>query len=117
MRASRNDGALIAAVDDDEGVRAAISSLIRSVGYRCVTFASAEALLESGRLSDTDCMLLDIRMPGMNGLELQLILDEMNREIPIIYVTATSDGAMRERAFNQGAAAFIPAGTDVCRVA
>jgi FixJ family two-component response regulator len=99
--------ALIAVVDDDHAICQSISSLVRSVGYRCVTFGSAESFLESGRLGNPDCLLLDVRMPGMDGLGLQLALSEMNCEIPIIYVSAANEGGLRERAYRQGAVAFL----------
>ena len=105
MGASR--GALVAVVDDDAAVRVAISSLLRSAGYRCATFDSAEGFLASGCMSEIDCVLLDIRMPGMSGLDLHLALTQMNHPAPVIYVTATHDGGLRERALSQGAAAFL----------
>jgi len=107
MKDFHDGNALIAAVDDDEAVRSAISSLVRSVGYRCISFGSAEDFLVSAGLSVTDCALLDIRMQGMDGLDLQRALAEMKCEIPIIYVTASSDAQLRERAFRQGAIAFL----------
>src|SRR5580704_5356557 len=107
MNGSHDGNALIAAVDDDEAVRSAISSLLRSVGYRCIGFDSAEAFLEFGGLTDTDCALFDIRMPGMDGLDLHTTLGEMKCEIPVIYVTASSEAGLRERAFRQGAVAFL----------
>ena len=70
--------ALVAVVDDDSAVRVAISSLLRSAGYRCATFDSAEVFLASGRVSEIDCLLLDIRMPGMSRLDLHLALMQMN---------------------------------------
>ena len=100
-------GALVAVVDDDPAVCEAISSLLRSAGYRCATFDSAEVFLASGRASEIDCILLDIRMPGMSGLDLHLALTQMNHPAPVIYVTATRDGGLRERALSQGAAAFL----------
>lgn len=100
-------GALVAVVDDDAAVCAAISSLLRSAGYRCTTFDSAGSFLASGRLNQTDCILLDISMPGMNGLDLHLELIRMMHPAPVIYVTATHDAALRERALSQGAAAFL----------
>jgi FixJ family two-component response regulator len=98
---------LIAVVDDNDAVQHAISSLVRSAGYDCVAFGSAEGLLKSGDLCRTDCILLDIHMPGIDGLDLQLRLNEMNRRIPVIYQTAVPDGALRERAFCQGAVSFL----------
>jgi FixJ family two-component response regulator len=98
--------ALIAIVDDDCAGRASIGSLLRSAGYCCIAYESAEAFLESGGM-DAHCLLLDVRMPGMNGLDLQLILKEMSCEIPIVYLTASTDTALRERAFRQGANGFL----------
>lgn len=100
-------GALVAVVDDDAAVCAAVGSLLRSAGYRCTTFDSAEVFLACGRLTEFDCVLLDIRMPGMSGLDLHLALTQMNHPAPVIYVTATHDGGFRERALSQGAAAFL----------
>ena len=104
---SASCGALVAVVDDDAAVREAIGTLLRSAGYRCATFDSAEAFLASGCVSEIDCVLLDIRMPGMSGLDLHLALTQMNHPPPVIYVTATHDGGLRERALSQGAAAFL----------
>ena len=100
-------GALVAVVDDDAAVRVAISSLLRSAGYRCATFDSAEVFLASGHLRSIHCVLLDVRMPGMSGLDLHLALTRMLHPAPVIYVTATRDGGLRERALSQGAAAFF----------
>ena len=107
MKDLQDANALIAAVDDDEAVRSAISSLLRSVGYRCIGFGSAEAFLEFGGLTETDCALFDIRMPGMDGLDLQITLAERKCKIPVIYVTASPDAELRARAFRQGAIAFL----------
>ena len=98
---------LISIVDDDEGVRVALKSLIRSAGYKCAVFSSAEAFLASGRVHETDCMVLDIRMPGLTGLELQLRLQEMRCAIPIIFMTGQGDEGLRARAIEDGAAAFF----------
>lgn len=100
-------GALVAVIDDDAAVCEAISSLLRSAGYRCATFDSAAVFLASGRLSEIDCILLDISMPGMSGLDLHLALTRMMHPAPVIYVTATHDRGLRERALSQGAAAFL----------
>ena len=105
MSASR--GALVGVIDDDAGVCEAISSLLRSAGYRCATFNSAEVFLASVRVSEIDCILLDISMPGMSGLDLHLALTRMRHPAPVIYVTATHDGGVRERALSLGAAAFL----------
>src|ERR1700675_4946233 len=82
---------LIGVVDDDESVRDALSSLIRSAGYRCAVFPSAEAFLDSGQLGETDCALLDVRMPGLSGLQLQARLREIRSSLPVIFVTAQAD--------------------------
>jgi FixJ family two-component response regulator len=100
-------GSLVAVIDDDVAVCEAISSLLRSAGYRCATFDSAEVFLASGRVSEIDCILLDMSMPGMNGLDLHLALTRMMHPAPVIYVTATHDGGLRERALSQGAAALL----------
>ena len=98
---------LIGVVDDDESVRDALSSLIRSAGYKCIVFASAEAFLDSRDMYNTDCTVLDNRMPGLSGLELQLRLREMNYPVPIIFVTAQADDFVRAQALQQGAVAFL----------
>ena len=98
---------LIGVVDDDESVRDALSSLIRSAGYRCIVFPSAEEFLDSPDMYKTDCTVLDNRMPGLSGLELQLRLREMNYPVPIIFVTAHADDLVRTQALQQGAVAFL----------
>jgi len=98
---------VIGVVDDDESVRDALSSLIRSAGYQCAVFPSAEAFLESGDLSNTHCTVLDIRMPGLSGLELQLRLREMRCSIPIIFVTGQADEVQCNQALKNGAVAFL----------
>jgi FixJ family two-component response regulator len=98
---------LIGVVDDDESVRDALDSLVRSAGYRCAVFPSAEAFLDSGELDKTDCALLDVRMPGMNGLDLQSRLRQIRSSIPVIFITAHADEQTRERALQDGAIAFF----------
>jgi FixJ family two-component response regulator len=98
---------LIGVVDDDESVRDALSSLLRSAGYKCAPYPSAEAFLESSRLGETDCIVLDVRMPGLSGLDLQVKLREMNSPIPVIFVTGHADYQVRAKALAQGAAAFF----------
>jgi len=98
---------VIGIVDDDESVRLALSSLIRSAGYQCELFPSAEEFLASGRLAETACMLLDIRMPGLSGIDLHAKLRGMKSHIPVIFVTAHADEATRARALRDGATAFI----------
>lgn len=99
---------LVSVVDDDESVRESLRGLIRSVGLRVEAFASAEAFLNSEQLGSTDCLILDVRMPGLNGLELQRQLAVSERDIPIIFITAHgSDEGVRSRALRDGAVAYL----------
>lgn len=98
---------IVAIVDDEEGVRESISSLLRSTGFRAVVFSSAEEFLNSGRMAGTECLILDVRMPGLSGLELQNRLAEMNSRIPIIFATAQTDPTIRTVALRCGAVAFL----------
>jgi FixJ family two-component response regulator len=102
----RKPVALIGVVDDDESVRDALSSLVRSAGYQCAVFPCAEHFLDSGP-PETDCLLLDIRMPGLSGFELHRRLHEMNLHVPVIFVTGHADDELRARAIHQGAAALL----------
>jgi FixJ family two-component response regulator len=99
--------ALISIVDDDESVRAALKSLIDSVGLRTEVFTSAEEFLHSRFLSETDCLITDVRMPGMSGLELQDRLNASNSPIPIIFISAHDDGDARARSLQAGAVDFL----------
>ena len=99
---------LISVVDDDESVREALSGLMRAIGWAVAEFPSAEEFLRSGNLDETDCLILDVWMPGMNGLELQHHLTASQLEIPIIFITAhNGDEEVRSRAFDAGAAAYL----------
>jgi FixJ family two-component response regulator len=98
---------LIAVVDDDEAIREATESLIRSVGFRVVVYASAEDFLRSSHLQVIACLIVDVRMPGMSGLELQQQLATANYSIPIIFITAHGDAETRTRALRAGAVAFL----------
>jgi FixJ family two-component response regulator len=94
-------------VDDDESIRNAMSSLVRSLGYEAVVFASAEDFLASTRLHDTRCLILDIQMQGMSGLELQDELSARKHRIPIIFITAFPEEHLRLRAEAAGAIGFF----------
>jgi FixJ family two-component response regulator len=94
---------LISIVDDDESVRDAINALVRSLGYRAATFPSAEAFLNSDRLNDASCLITDLRMPGMSGIELQCCLIAQGHTIPTIFVTAFADETTRRRVLTAGA--------------
>jgi FixJ family two-component response regulator len=98
---------LISVVDDDDSVRESLGGLIRSVGFAVKAFASAEEFLTSDRLPDTDCLILDVRMPGMNGLELQRQLAASHMSIPVIFITAHGDEETRVRALNGGAVDYL----------
>ena len=98
---------LISVVDDDESVRRTSTLLIESFGFRAATFASAEAFLRSSHLHDTSCLIVDVQMPGMNGLQLQSYLAAAGCGIPIIFITAYESKDSRQRAMQAGAAAFL----------
>lgn len=99
--------AVISIVDDDESIRASTKSLLRSVGYEVETFASADLFLESGALRETECLILDLRMPGMNGLELQSRLNAEDARVPIIFVTAHDNETNRRKALDGGALSVL----------
>ena len=98
---------LIAIVDDEEAICDALTSLLRSMGWRAESFTSAEAFLQSGQVHTTACLLLDVRLPGGSGLELQQQLRSSQARIPIIFITAHGNDAMRAQALRAGAVAFF----------
>jgi FixJ family two-component response regulator len=98
---------LIAIVDDDDALRNSLDNLLRSTGFRAHGFASAEAFLRSDQARETACLIVDVRMPGMNGLELQRQIVAANWQIPIIFMTAHADDEARARALEAGAVAFL----------
>ena len=98
---------LISVVDDDESVRRTTTLLIESFGFRAETFESAETFLRSGHLHDTSCLIVDVQMPGMNGLQLQSHLAAAGCGIPVIFITAYESDDSRQRAMQAGAAAFL----------
>lgn len=99
--------AMVFVIDDDESIREALKSLIRSVGLRVETFASAYEFLVSNRPNVPACLILDVRMPGLSGLDLQRELGEANIHIPIIFITAHGDIPMSVRAMKAGAVEFL----------
>jgi len=103
---TRSFGA-ISIVDDDESVRTATEALLRSIGYEVKTFASAELFFESSALRETECLVLDVQMPGIDGLELQRQLNEAGFRVPIIFITANEEGTHRQRAIEAGAVDFF----------
>ena len=98
---------LIAIVDDDDLMRSALQGLLKSVGLPTRAFASAEEFLQSGQQRQTACLIADIRMPGMSGLELQARLNEDQYRIPTIFITAHGDEKMRMQALRAGAVEFM----------
>jgi FixJ family two-component response regulator len=99
--------ALISIVDDDDSLRNSLNNLLRSLGYRTKSFSSAEEFVNSNHLHDTDCLILDVRMPGMSGLDLQRQLRASNSRIPIVFITSHADDDARARALAAGAVAFL----------
>ena len=98
---------MISIVVDDDSVRESLQRLMRSVGFEVNVFASAEEFLNSDRLRYTDCLILDVRLPGMNGFDLQRHLANSHSEIPIIFITSHEDDELRARALNAGAVDYL----------
>jgi FixJ family two-component response regulator len=99
--------ALVAIVDDDESVRDAVGSLFRSMGFQAEPFAGGQEFLGSPKLRAFRCLILDVQMPGMDGLELQQRLAAVSFPIPIIFITAYNDENVRTRALRGGAVSFL----------
>ena len=95
-------------VDDDASVRGALARLLHSAGYQTEIFASAESFLAQSRVDAPGCILLDVRMPGLNGLELQEALAAADRLLPIVFITGHGDVPMSVRAMKAGAEDFLP---------
>jgi FixJ family two-component response regulator len=98
---------LISIVDDDDSLRGSLENLIRSAGFRAEGFSSAEAFLRSNRMHETACLILDVRMPGMSGFELQRLMAAANAHLPITFISAHADDDPRTRALEAGAVAFL----------
>jgi FixJ family two-component response regulator len=98
---------LIAIIDDDASVRATTDSLVRSLGYVVFTFASAEDFLRSNRLDDLACVIADVQMHGMSGVELQAHLISQGSRVPFIFFTAFPDEQIRAQALNAGAICYL----------
>ena len=105
---------LVSIVDDDASVRRSARRLLRCSNLRAEAFASAEEFLQSGRLAETACLLLDVDMPGMNGLELQRRLPAIDRLVPIVFLSGRASEEEERRARQAGAAGFLrkPVGKD-----
>jgi FixJ family two-component response regulator len=94
---------LVSIVDDDESVRESLPDLLKMLGYDVQAFSSAEEFLASGYVDQTRCLILDVAMPGMSGLDLQRELKLRRQEIPLVFITAQTDEAIRSRVLEQGA--------------
>ena len=105
--ATQDKSKLVAIVDDDDSMRSALQGLLKATGLRSRAFASAEEFLTSGDQHQTACLIADIRMPGMSGLELQARLNAEHCRIPIIFITAHGDSKMRMQALRAGAVEFL----------
>ena len=100
-------GPVISIVEDDAAVRAATENLVKSVGFGVYTFASAEEFLRSNRVAETACLISDVQMPNMSGVELQASLANRGFRIPTIFMTAFPDESVRRRAMDAGAVGFL----------
>jgi FixJ family two-component response regulator len=105
--ANKGENKLVVIVDDDDSVRIALEGLLKSVGLTARAFESAEAFIKSGQQRETSCLIADIRMPGMSGLELQKRLNAEGCRIPIVFITAHGDAMMRMQALRAGAVEFL----------
>ena len=98
---------LVATVDDDRRVRESVQNVLESAGYDAITFESAETFLLSGVLSRVTCVIADVRLPGMDGTELQRRIRLERRQLPVILITAHDDEDVRRQALRDGAVAFL----------
>ena len=98
---------VISVIDDDASVRAATNNLLRSHGYTVHTFASAEEFLRLAHLNDTSCVIADVQMPVMSGVELLTTMRAQGYRVPFIFITAFPDDSIRARALNAGAICFL----------
>jgi FixJ family two-component response regulator len=104
---AKGETKVVVVVDDDESVRESLEALITTVGLQARAFASAEEFLDSGQQANTACLISDIRMPGMSGLELQTRLNADRCKIPIIFITAHGEEKVRMQALRAGAVEFL----------
>ena len=98
---------VISIIDDDESVRNATTRLVQSLGFSALTFASAREFLRSARRNDISCLITDVQMPDISGIELQNILFAEGEHVPIIFITAFPDEGIRTRALKAGAVGFL----------
>jgi len=98
---------VVATIDDDRRVRESVRNVLESAGYEAVTFDSAETFLLSGALLSVACVIADVRLPGMDGTELQRRIRRERRQVPVILITAHDDDDVRRQALRDGAVAFL----------
>jgi FixJ family two-component response regulator len=98
---------LISIVDDDEAIREATKGLVRSLGYQAATFASAEEFLQSDSVGNTSCLITDVQMPGLSGIDLQRGLIARGIQMPTIFITAFPEERTRQRALTAGAFGYL----------
>ena len=98
---------VISIIDDDESIRVALNNLVSSFGYAVYAFASAEAFLQSAQLLHTSCVIADVRMPEMSGVELQSHLRNQGNQVPFIFMTAVPEERIRRQALSEGAICFM----------
>jgi FixJ family two-component response regulator len=103
----KDDGAMVCVVDDDMSVRRGLERLLRAAGYQVMTFGSAREFLDRRDTTNLSCLVLDIRMPGQSGLDLQETLIATGQEIPVVFITGNGDIPMAVRAMKAGAVDFL----------
>jgi FixJ family two-component response regulator len=102
-----NDRPLLSVVDDDEMLRESLPDLLREFGFAARAFSSGQEFLSSDDVDETRCLILDVAMPGMSGLEVQEELKRRGQAIPVIFITGQKDEEIRKQAFSQGAVKFL----------
>jgi FixJ family two-component response regulator len=107
---------LISVIDDDASFRAATDSLLRARGYAVHTFASAAEFLGSPQLDETSCVITDVKMPQISGLQLQILLRDQGRTVPMIFITAFPEESVRVRAMRDGAVCFLSKASEASRL-
>jgi FixJ family two-component response regulator len=107
MNETQTKTGIIGIVDDDESLREALGSVLKAAGLSARTFASAEEFLACDDCDNTRCLVLDVRLPGMSGVELQKQLQNLNNSLPIIFITGHGDSALRDSLMRAGASAFL----------
>src|ERR1700760_4266846 len=100
-------GNVVSVVDDDESVRESLPDLLRSYGYEVEQYSSAQAFLDAGGADRTDCLVLDVSMPGMSGPDLQMELVRRGADVPIIFITSHTDQSIQPRVMKLGAVAYL----------